>query len=136
MTASGRAAALVVLVISAMGPSTGRASLVHSRDYGFDLTCIVVDEAGQPISGAEVVLKLGRAAYEVLTPIYEVRQTTPESGGLVFMYLTHSRSTPYILTVKRAGFLNREVRGEYRVTERGTHLRITLISDSPSVSEE
>jgi hypothetical protein len=136
MKASGRAAALIVLGISAMAPSTGCATMVRSRDYSFDLTCLVVDRAGQPISGAEVVLKLGRAAYEVVTPIYEVRQTTLESGALVFMYITHSTSTPYVLKVKRAGYLAAEVRGEHRVEAGGTHLRITLVPETQKTSEE
>ena len=134
MKAWGRAAALIVL--GAMASSTGCATLARSRDYTFDLTCVVVEQTGQPIGGAEVVLKLGRAAYEVVEPIYEARQTTRESGALVFMYITHSKSTPYVLTVKRAGYLDAEVRGEHRVEGGGTHLRITLVPEAQKVSEE
>ena len=52
------------------------------------------------------------------------------------MYITHSTATPYVLTVKRAGYLDAEVRGEHRVEAGGTHLRITLVPQAQKVSEE
>jgi len=82
-----------------------------SRDYILGVTCRVVDAQGAPVADAEVILELAEAAYQATVPVCREAKVTPEHGGVVFMYLTHRRSTPYALTARKTGYREATVRG-------------------------
>ena len=106
---------------------TGCASLGgRSHDYILGITCVVVDDTGRPIEGADVLLQLSRVAYQAITPVSDDRKTTSDSGGVVFMYITHELSTPYTLTARRTGYQEATVSGVAASGPSGVHHRIAL----------
>jgi hypothetical protein len=111
------------------------ALLPRSHDYILSVTCIVLDPAGQPVSDAEVVLELGHVAYHAVDPIREERKATPASGGVIFMYITHAVSTPYVLTVRKLGYTDGQVSGVAASGKQGTHLQVTLMSSTLHASD-
>ena len=103
---------------------TGCASVGRSHDYMLGITCAVVDSAGRPIENADILLRLGRVAYQAITPVEEDRRTS--SGGVVFMYITHELSTPYVLTVRKTGYQEARVTGVAASGPAGVDHKITL----------
>jgi hypothetical protein len=116
-----------LLVVGAAVASGACALLPRSHDYILSVTCIVLDPAGQPVSGAEVALELGHVAYHAVDPIREERKATPENGGVIFMYITHAVSTPYVLTVRKPGYTDGQLSGVASSGKQGTHLTVTPV---------
>ena len=116
-------AAWVMLAIAV----EGCASVPHTPDYILGLTCVVVDESGSPIRGADVILQLGEVAFRGPEAVRDVRQATGGHGSAVFMLTSHVRSTPFAIRVRKAGYATTEMRGVAGSGPQGTHLRITLI---------
>ena len=128
----GTLAMLAALIAAA---SQGCALLPRSHDYILGITCLVLHESGRPIRGAEVVLELSNVAYHAIEPIRSERKVTPESGGVVFMYISHVASTPYALTVSKGGYVGSQATGVAAAGKEGTHLTIKLIRAVASASE-
>jgi len=103
------------------------ASVPHTQDYILGLTCVVVDDSGSPIRGAEVVLQLGEVAFRGPEAVRDVRQETGGHGSAVFMLTSHVKFTPFVVRVQKAGYATAEMRGVAGSGPQGTHLRITLI---------
>src|SRR5262245_17464173 len=105
MTAGPASRRAACLAIVALVPHLSCATVApRSHDYMLGVTCVVVDDAGRPIEGAQVLLQLEGLVYRAITPVREETRTTPSDGGVVFMYIAHQASTPYIMTVSKAGY--------------------------------
>jgi hypothetical protein len=87
----------------------------------------VFDQSGAPVGGAEVVLQLAHVAYRGTQEVREDRQNTPETGGVVFMYISDQATTPYVLTVQKSGFVRAELTGVATASGQGAHVRVTLV---------
>ncbi len=113
------------LVVAAV--ALGGCALHRSQDYVLGISCTVVDGAGAPVSGSDVVLQLDHVAYRGVEAVGEDRQVTSASGGVTFMYLSDRRATPYVVTVRKAGYSAVELRGVAHAGAQGTHLRAVLV---------
>jgi hypothetical protein len=111
------------LAMASLGLAGCASRAGRAHDYILGVTCVVVDSDGQPVDGAEVSLRLGRLAYHAITPVHEESRTTAKGGGVVFLYTAHQASTPYTMTVRKAGYLEAEVSG---LAGPATHHKITL----------
>ncbi len=122
---SGLSGMVVVGAVAAM-LSTACASTPRSRDYMLGITCMVLDETGLPIQGAEVALSLSLPAYHAVEAVREERQVTSTDGGVVFMFITHEPTTPYVLTAGKNGFGEARANGVAAAGSRGTHVTLVL----------
>lgn len=118
---------LVALTAMIAVSGDGCALLPRSHDYILGITCLVLDESGRPVNDAEVVLDLAQVAYHAVEPVRRERKLTPETGGVVFSYISHVASTPYALTVNKAGYVDNRTTGVAASGKEGTHLTITLV---------
>jgi hypothetical protein len=117
---------LVTLAIGVAAVAAACASAPRSHDYVLGMTCVVVDELGKPVEGAEVVVELGNPVFQAIEPVQQDRRVTPEHGGLVFTYIAHEPTTPYVVKVRKAGYAEAEARGVAASGREGTHLKFVL----------
>jgi hypothetical protein len=93
-------------------------------EEGLAITCDVVDAAGRPVEGAEVLLRLQGVAD---TAGREERKATPAGGTVAFSYTTGQRSTPYALTVSKSGYETSTVAGVAAAGPGGNRHKVTLL---------
>jgi phosphohistidine swiveling domain-containing protein len=79
-----------------------RPTSVH--DYIFSITGVVTAEDGTPVQGAEITLEVNGPVYKGVEPIKTVKLMTDNTGGFVFMYISHKRGVKYTITVYKQGF--------------------------------
>jgi hypothetical protein len=96
----------------------------QASDQGLAITCAVVDAAGRPVEGAEVLLRLQGVAD---APAREERKATPAAGVVAFSYTTEQRSTPYALTVSKTGYETTTVAGVAAAGPDGNRHRVMLL---------
>jgi hypothetical protein len=128
-----RSSAILAAVLAA--GAVGCALLPRTHDRVLGITCVVSDPTGQPVGGAEVGLALDRVAYHAVDPVREERQVTSQSGGVVFMFVTDVPSTPYVLTVRKAGYAAKRASGVAASGRAGTHVRITLVPSTADAEQ-
>ena len=92
----------------------------RSHDYIFDVIGVVNAEDGAPLKNAEVTLEVNGPVYEAVTLVRTVRRTTDDTGGFVFMYISHQRGVKYSLTIRKEGFEPETVSGSSPPT--GNHV--------------
>jgi hypothetical protein len=111
----------------ALALAVGGCASVGSRtgDPGLAITCDVVDAAGRPVEGAEVLLRLQAGVRG--TPLREERKVTPADGAVLFSYTTEQRSTPYALTVSKAGYETTTVAGVAAAGPEGNRRSVMLL---------
>jgi hypothetical protein len=79
-----------------------RPTPVH--DYIFSITGMVTTEDGAPLEDAEITLEVNGPVYKGVESIRTVKLTTDNTGGFVFMYISHKRGVKYNVTVHKKGF--------------------------------
>ena len=95
----------VALVVSHFG-CQGR-----SHDYIFGVTGVVTAEDGAPVKDAEVTLDVNGPVYKAVTLIKSVKCSTNDTGGFVFMYISHEPGVQYTLTIRKDGLEPQTVSG-------------------------
>jgi hypothetical protein len=101
---------LLLLVVCIISTLNSEARPVH--DYMFSVTGVVTAEDATPLQDAHVTLEVDGPVYDGVTPVKIVKHVTNETGGFVFMYISHKRSMKYTLTVGKEGFESQTVSGQ------------------------
>ena len=80
------------------------------KDYTFDVTGTVSAEDGAALQDVEVVLQVDVPVYEGVKPVNTQRLVTSK-GAFIFRCVSHSRSTKYLVTVRKEGYEPQTVSG-------------------------
>jgi hypothetical protein len=80
------------------------ACIRRNHDYRFSVTGLVIDEKGNMLADADVVLNVYGPVYSGISSVRTERQRTNNTGGFVFMYISHQQGVKYVLTVTKRGF--------------------------------
>lgn len=81
------------------------------HDYTFGVTGLVTADDSSPVQNAEITLEVNGPVFEAITPVKTARQFTGNSGGFIFMYISHERGVKYTITVRKEGFAPQTVSG-------------------------
>ncbi len=84
---------------------------VRVHDYMFGVTGVVTAEGGIPLKDAELTLEVNGPVYEAVTLVRTVKRSTNDTGGFVFVYISHKLGVKYSLTVRKEGFEPQTVSG-------------------------
>ena len=94
------------LAISVLGCAVRR---IH--DYVFSVDGVVTAEDGSPLRDAEITLEVNGPVYEAVTPVNIVKRFTDNTGGFVFMYISHEQAVKYTLAASKDGFEPQTISG-------------------------
>ena len=102
--------AFVVLVVLA---AWIRAENLKRVDYITGATGIVVDSAGQPVSGATVKITFAKNVFQAIEPVRDAGVTTDEAGSFRFSFIScGDPRMPFELSVGKSGYRSVSIRAE------------------------
>lgn len=100
------------------------ASCVTHRDYVFDVSGVVLNKEGKPLSDVSVSIEISREVYDGITPLVKADRLTNDKGEFKFSYIAPVPDITYTIKLHKPGYQELSIKNSSKNLE---PFRIELI---------